>query len=318
MVGGVKWKLRSQHLVHRVGELEIGLLLALDALLQEENVTRAAARLNITQSALSGRLNKLRHILNDPLFTPASAGRGVTATLHALALKPELDQLIERLKQFGQKAYVFDPASSDRTFTIAASDNPAAIVAPELLSLVHKRAPRINVRFIFPDRAQIGKQLENGDVDLYVGAANDAPLDLIGRRLFTDELVTAQRIGHPRGRGTMSLDEFCTHEHVLISSNGGMFSGVIDEVLAEKGRSRRVSVSVQSYALAPLIVAETDCLCTLPKRLLERFSHSLDLFKPPIELGEFALKYFWHPRMTSDSAHQWLRAVVAESSLSAS
>ncbi|CAK7261068.1 protein of unknown function (plasmid) [Shinella sp. WSC3-e] len=73
---------RSQHLVHRVGELEIGLLHALDALLQEENVTRAAARLNITQSVLSGRLNKLRHILNDPLFTPASAGRGVTATPH--------------------------------------------------------------------------------------------------------------------------------------------------------------------------------------------------------------------------------------------
>lgn len=193
-------------MVHRVGQLEIALLLALDALLQEENVTRAAAKLNITQSALSGRLNKLRHLLNDPLFTPASTGRGIVATPHALALKPELDQLIERLKQFGRKAYIFDPASSDRMFTIAASDNPAAIVAPELLSLVHKQAPGINIRFVFPDRGHIGRQLESGDVDLYIGAANDAPLDLIGRRLFTDELVTAQRIGHPRGRGPLSLD----------------------------------------------------------------------------------------------------------------
>lgn len=301
-------------MVHRVGQLEIALLLALDALLQEENVTRAAAKLNITQSALSGRLNKLRHRLNDPLFTPASTGRGIVATPHALALKPELDQLIERLKQFGRKAYIFDPASSDRMFTIAASDNPAAIVAPELLSLVHKQAPGINIRFVFPDRGHIGRQLESGDVDLYIGAANDAPLDLIGRRLFTDELVTAQRIGHPRGRRPLSFDEFCAHEHLLISSNGGMFSGVIDEVLAEHGKSRRVSVSVQSYALASLLVAGTDCLCTLPKRLLERFSHSLDLFKPPIELGEFALKYFWHPRMTSDPAHQWLRTIVADSS----
>ncbi len=303
------------NLVQRVGELDIGLLLALDALLRDENVTRAAARLNITQSALSGRLNKLRQILNDPLFLPASTGRGVTATPHALALKPELDQLIERLKEFGQKAHVFDPSASDRTFVIAASDNPAAIIAPDLLPLVRERAPGVRIAFMLPDRAMIGEHLERGDVDLYVGAASDAPLDLIGRNLFEDELVTAQRIGHPRGSGPLSLDEFCSLDHLLISSDGGMFSGVIDDVLAEQGRSRRVTVSVQSYALAPLVVASTDCICTLPKRLLGRFTHSLALFEPPIRLGKFGLKYFWHPKTTADPAHQWLRAIVAEAAV---
>lgn len=304
----------SLNLVQRVGELDVGLLFALDALLRDENVTHAAARLNITQSALSGRLSKLRKILNDPLFLSASTGRGVTATPHALALKPELDQLLDRLKQFAQKAYIFDPSSSDRTFRIAASDNPAAIIAPDLLRHIHKRAPDVRIAFIFPDRESIGEHLERGDVDLYIGA-EDAPQDLIGRKLFDDELVTAQRIGHPRGSGSLSLDEFCSLDHLLISSHGDMFSGVIDGVLAEHGRSRRVAVSVQSYALAPLIVASTDCICTLPKRLLGRFAHSLELFEPPIQLGRFALKYFWHPKMSADPAHQWLRSMVAEAAL---
>lgn len=302
-------------MVERVGELDVSLLLALDALLLDENVTRAAARLNITQSALSGRLNRLRQILNDPLFLPASTGRGMTPTPHALALKPELDQLLESLKQFGQKAQVFDPSSSDRTFRIAASDNPAAVIAPDLLHLVRLRAAGIRIAFMLPDMATIGEQLERGDVDLYIGAALDAPQDLIGRNLFQDEMVTAQRIGHPRGNGPLSLQEFCSLDHLLISSNGGMFSGVIDDILAEQGRSRKVAVSVQSYALAPLVVASTDCICTLPKRLLNRFTHSLALFEPPLDLGKFGLKYYWHPKMAADPAHQWLRSIVAEAAI---
>lgn len=302
-------------MVQRIGDLEINLLLALDALLRDENVTHAAERLHISQSALSGRLNKLRNILSDPLFLPASTGRGVTATPHALAIKPELQRLLEHLNEFSQKAYIFDPATSERTFKIATSDNPAAIIAPDLLPLIHQRAPGVKIAFVFPDRARIGEFLQNGDIDIYIGAADNAPQDLIGRGLFEDQMVTAQRIGHPRGTGPLSLDDFCSLHHLLISSDGGMFSGVIDRVLAEYGRSRKVGVSVQSYALAPLVVASTDYLCTLPKRLLERFAHSLDLFEPPIPLGKFALKYFWHPKMTADPAHQWLRSVVSEAAL---
>jgi DNA-binding transcriptional LysR family regulator len=295
--------------------LELHLLLALDALLRDENVTQAAARLNITQSALSGRLNKLRHLLNDPLFVPASTGRGMTPTPHALAMRPELEELLKRLNQFARRAHVFDPLSNERTFTIAASDNPASIIAPDLVPLVHSRAPGVRISFVFPNKSRIGEFLAQGSVDLYIGSADDAPQDLIGRSLFQDELVTAQRIGHPRGNGPLSLDEFCLYDHLLISSDGGMFSGVIDDALAVYGRSRRVGVSVQSYALAPLVIASSECLCTLPRRLLDRFSHSLDLFAPPISLGTFALKSFWHPNMTSDPAHQWFRSLVAEAVL---
>ncbi|HBP29881.1 MAG: LysR family transcriptional regulator [Advenella sp.] len=293
-----------------IGDLDINLLLALDALLQDQNVTHAAARLNITQSALSGRLTRLRRIFNDPLFVPSSSGRGMTPTSHTLALKPELQRLLQQLTQFVQSAHVFDPATSERTFRIAAMDNPAAILAPALLPLIGARAPAVRVAFTLPDKNQVNGQLERGEVDLFIGTAQDAAPNLIGRLLFNEEFLTAQRIGHPRGTGPLSLDTFCELDHLLISTSGGMFNGMIDEALADLGRQRRVTVSVQSYALAPLILNSTDCICTLPKRFLQRFTSHLELFTPPLTLDTFSMKLFWHSTVNADPAHRWLRSMV--------
>ncbi len=299
-------------MTHRIGDLDINLLLALDALLQEQNVTHAAARLNITQSALSGRLTRLRHILNDPLFVPASSGRGMTPTTHALALRPQLRHLLAQLTQFIQSAHVFDPASSKRTFRIAAMDNPAAILAPVLLPLVHAQAPSSRISFTLPDKMRVSEQLERGEIDLFIGTMQDATPNLIGRTLFDEEFLTAQRIDHPRGTEPLTLDRFCELDHLLISTSGGQFNGMIDETLAELGRTRHVSVSVQSYALAPLILGSTDCICTLPRRFLERFTASLDLFSPPLVLPRFTMQLFWHPTMNADPAHRWLRTMVRQ------
>ncbi|MHC8945227.1 LysR family transcriptional regulator [Advenella incenata] len=293
-----------------IGDLDINLLLALDALLQDQNVTHAAARLNITQSALSGRLTRLRRIFNDPLFVPSSSGRGMTPTSHTLALKPELQRLLQQLTQFVQSAHVFDPATSERTFRIAAMDNPAAILAPALLPLISAQAPAVRVAFTLPDKTQVNGQLERGEVDLFIGTAQDAAPNLIGRLLFNEEFLTAQRIGHPRGTGPLSLDTFCELDHLLISTSGGMFNGMIDEALADLGRQRRVTVSVQSYALAPLILNSTDCICTLPKRFLQRFTSHLELFTPPLTLDTFSMKLFWHSTVNADPAHRWLRSMV--------
>nr|WP_280923403.1 LysR family transcriptional regulator [Rhizobium halophytocola] len=287
-------------------------MIALDALLRDENVTHAAQRLNITQSALSGRLTRLRQVFNDPLFVPASTGRGMTATPHALALKPELERLLESLTRFVQSAQVFDPATSTRTFRIAATDNPAAILAPDLMPLIHAQAPRARIALTLPDKARIGETLAQGDVDLFIGAAEDATPDLIGRTLFKEEFVTAQRIGHPRGTGPLTAEEFARLDHLLISTSGGGFSGVIDDAMGEIGLARRVSVSIQSYALAPLVIASTDCLCTLPRRFLERFTDTLEIYPTPVPLGLFAVKLFWHPKMSGDPAHAWLRGMVME------
>lgn len=293
-------------------DFDIALLLTLDAMLQDQNVTHAAGRLNITQSALSARLARLRHLLNDPLFTPAASGRGMVPTPHALTLVPDLTRLIERLNDFVNAAHVFDPTTSARSFRIAATDNPSAILAPDLIPRIKVQAPGVQIAFTQPDKLKVADQLEEGLIDLFIGTGEDAVSGLISRALFDDAFVTAQRRGHPRGPGPMSLDEFCAADHLLISTSGGRFSGMIDDALAEVGRERRVSVSIQNYGLAPLVLTSTDCICTLPQRFLKRFHQLLDLIQPPLELARFSMNLYWHPRMRSDPAHIWLRQQVFE------
>ena len=143
-----------------------------------------------------------------------------------------------------------------------------------------------------------------------MGAAEDGGRDLVARPLYEEKFVTAQRKGHPRGTEPLTLDAFCALDHLLISTSGGRFDGMIDEALAEVGRERAVSVSIQSYALTPLVLANSDLICTLPRRFLARFSAELDLFPPPLELAPFQIFVFWHPRMRRDPAHTWLRRQV--------
>ncbi len=295
-------------------DFDTGLLLTLDALLRDQNVTHAAARLNITQSALSARLTRLRQLLNDPLFIPAASGRGMIPTPHASALQPELTKLIDRLIDFINTAHVFDPQSSKRVFRIAATDNPAAILAPDLIPMIKAKAPQVRIAFTLPDKARIAAHLEQGDVDLFVGAAEDGSNELIASTLFEDEFVTAQRVGHPRGDKPFTLDEYCSLDHLLISTSGGQFQGMIDAALAEVGRERSVSVSIQSYALAPLVLSNSDCICTLPSRFLARFKSVLEIHPPPLALSRFSMNLFWHPRMRTDPAHSWLRKQVMQAS----
>lgn len=249
---------------HLLADFDIGLLLTFDAMLRDKNVTHAAARLNITQSALSARLTRLRQVLGDPLFIPSTSGRGMVASPHALALAPELAQLLEQLSDFLGTARVFDPAISRRIFRIAATDNPVSILAPDLIPMLKAEAPQARIAFTMPNKARIAEDLEEGEIDVFIGVSEDAAPGLMARKLFEEAFVTAQRRDHPRGRGPLTLDEFCALDHLLISTSGGHFAGMIDRSLAELGRTREVSVSVQSYTLAPLVLASTDLICTLP------------------------------------------------------
>lgn len=307
---------RRPRLNHFLAEFDVGLLLTFDALLKDKNVTHAATRLNITQSALSARLMRLRQLLGDPLFIPSTSGRGMVASPHALALQPELARLLEQLNDFIGTARVFEPATSKRVFRIAATDNPVSILAPDLIPLVKSEAPGVKVAFTMPNKARIAEDLEQGEIDVFIGVAEDGAQGLIARKLFQEDFVTAQRRGHPRGSGPLTLDAFCALDHLLISTSGGHFTGMIDNALADLGRARHVSVSVQSYALAPLILGSTDLICTLPRRFLQRFDEVLDIIEAPLELAPFEMNLFWHPRMSADAAHAWLRKQVLQSARS--
>lgn len=290
----------------RLNELDVSLLMALDALLIERNVSRAAHRLGITQPALSGRLGRLRLLFDDQMFVPI-AGRGVTPTPRAVAVAGNLTKVLAQLRELVGPEQAFDPQLDERTFVVAAYDNPAAMLAPELLPSFKVDAPRVRLAFVLPDHDKLAIELERGDIDLFVGVIKHQHPDLLSRTLFEEEWMTAQRRGHPRGRVRPTLDEFCELDHLLISAEGAEFTGMVDRELAKLGRKRHVSISIQSYALAPLMIANSDCLCTLPRRFLQRFEPLLELFEPPLELGRFRLQALWHRRMQDDAAHRWIR-----------
>ena len=293
----------------RLHDLDIGLLTAFETMLRERHVSRAADALGITQSALSSRVARLRNYFGDQLFV-AVAGRGMTPTPRAVALAASLAETMAQLRTLTGPAPSFDPHSSDQTFVIAAYDNPAAILGPDLVPALKRSAPNIRLAFVLPGRDTVADTLERGAADLFVGASKAGDDRLIGQTLFNDVFMTAQRRGHPRGGSPLTLDAFCAADHLLISANGAGFTGLVDEALAKLGRKRRVSVSIQSYALAPVILASSDCLCTLPHRFLKQFETTLEVFTPPLDLGHFPLRALWHPRVKDDAAHRWLREQV--------
>lgn len=295
-----------------LADFDLGLMLALEALLEERNVTRAAARLKITQPALSARLVRLRALLDDPLFLPAASGRGVTPTARAIDLSPGLAEALKTLRGLLDGPAVFDPLLSRRTFVVAIADNPAVTLAPGLVARLVAGTRGARLALVNKDRRDLPARLESGEVDIAVGLAEEAAEDLVRRPLLADEFLTAQRKGHSRGTGPLDLDAFCALDHLLISADGGGFSGVVDAALQALGRERRVAVSIQSYALAPVILARSDCVCTLPRRFLARFSADLDAFAPPVDLPAFRLLALWHRRNQGDSGHLWLRERLFE------
>lgn len=290
-------------------DIDGALLLALKALLEERNVTRAAAQLGISQPALSGRLARLRDILADPLFVPAANGRGVVPTPRAEALEQELLHVLEGLKRLVSQPELFDPATTTRTFVVALFETPAAALLPGLCASLAGEAPNARLACVYPP-PDVYEKLEQGQIDLLITVPDGLPGDLMQRPLWEDGFRTAQRKGHPRGTGPLDLDSFCTLDHVLVSTQGGRFAGMVDDALLELGRSRNVVYSVQNYSHVPLVLAATDAVCTLPSRFMKQYADSLDLFEPPLGLAELRLALAWHPRNQKDAGHQWLRRQI--------
>lgn len=289
-----------------ISDMDIDLILTLDALLQDRNITHAAARLGISQPALSARLARLRTLFGEPLFIPSPHGRGVLPTPRAEALRPQVASVLRGISaMFAPTA--FDAQTSSRTFVIALHENPALMLGTGLLNQIRTDAPGIRLRFALPEIADLPQQLENGDVDIYIGVSAGAHDGWVRRKLLDDAFATAQRKGHPRGTVPLDLESYCALSHLVVSSAGDPFTGFVDQTLAGLGYQRHVAMSTQSYAMAPALIAGTDLVCTLPERMLKQFACTLDLFAPPLPLQPITINMYWHPKNSQDPANAWLR-----------
>lgn len=285
--------------------LDLNLLPILEALLQEESVTKAAKRVGLSTSAMSHALSRLRDQVRDPLLV--RAGRGMVLTPRALALKPEVHAALEGARRVLDPRDSFDPQALRREFRVHATDHVLTILGGALDTWIAERAPHVVLRFL-PSSPHDPEALREGSVDLTVGIYQNLPPELRTRALFSDELVCVVRKDHPAVKDKLTLDTFLQIQHVQIAPRGKP-GGYLDDLLAEQGLERKVARAVPYFFVGLLLVASTNYVVTISERIARKLAPQLGLklFPPPLEIPPYTLSLLWHPRMDGEPAHRWLR-----------
>jgi len=287
--------------------LDLNLLKALDALLDERSVTRAAERLSLTQPAVSGMLTRLRECFDDPLFTRTQ--RGIVPTLRALELAVPVKSILTEVSALLQPKQ-FDSATAEMTINIAATDYALRAVIVPFMAALRQQAPGIRVAVLPVNNEQLALQFERGSVDIALITPDTAPPELHARALYTEEYVCLMRDDHPLAHlENLTLDDFCAQDHALVSYLGGNFHGATDAALNAMGRSRRVTLSVCSFLVLPEILRVSDLISVVPRRVA-RHHAGLKVCAPPLEIQGFTKTVAWHERTHRDAGHSWLRDLL--------
>lgn len=285
-------------------QLDLNLLKAFDALMDERNVTRAAERLAVTQPAVSATLNRLRDALGDPLFVRTQ--RGIAPTARALALAAPVKRILADIEAVLQPP-AFDPATADFTVTVSATDYALRAVVLPFIAALRPVAPHIRIAVVQAHGPELLERMERGELDLALVTPHMAPPDLHSRRLFDERYVCVLREGHPASsEQALSLDAFCALDHGIVSLQGGGFTGPTDEALARLGRQRRVTVSVPSFGMLLDLVRNTDLAALVPQRLLQGTA-GLAVRAAPLAVDGFTKILAWHARSHADPRQRWLR-----------
>ncbi len=291
---------------------DLNLLIAFDLLMEERNVSRAAERMFVSQSAMSHILQRLRQQLDDPVLVKTP--RGMKPTARAKALTEPVRTVLREIEGLIRPADEFDPGTSQRRFVIAATDYMDFLVVPPLVERIARHAPNIDIHIKRTDVRFPENELENGDLDVVLGF--DVMLKPAGylKRdiLFTDRMTCLSNNDYaPAEGGTLSLEEYIAMKHLLISRTGTRI-GMVDEWLAAQGLERRIALIVPHFLSAPFIVAKTDMLLSLPLRIAEQFVRlaPLKILPVPIDLPDYDLVMVWHPLREKDPAHRWLREQI--------
>ena len=289
--------------------LDLGLLVTLEALLAEENVTRAARRLNLSQPALSARLARLRDALGDPLLIPAQ--RGMVLTQRAVELRQPLHKALEGVRRVVAEGMPFDPSTMQATLVIAGTDYQQYALLTRFSVALRTEAPMVRIAWRALDVLALATQLERGEVDLALATPDHAPAAMRQRQLYCEDYVVIARQGHPAVQGYVSLDVFCALEHVVVSPQGGGFSGPTDAALEVVGRHRTVALSTSGFLIVPEVVSRSDMIALVPRRLADGWSDRLQVLAPPLTIPGFTVVSVWHDRTTNHPAQRWLRERLA-------
>jgi DNA-binding transcriptional LysR family regulator len=291
---------------------DLNLLLVLDGVLREGTLSNAAKALNVSQPTISSSLAKLREILQDELFV--RSGNGMQPTPRALALREPIQRVLAAVKEEILDTGRFDPATEIRPYTVATSDIGEAVILPRVVARLAQNAPGVDLRSTVVGPRHLEDALEAGEVDLAVGYFPDlARPTTMQQTLFTHGFVCLARTGHPLIENGLTLEAFLDAHHVVVTLEGSS-QELFEDALAKRGLERRCALRIPHVMSAPFVVAGTDLIVTVPRAVAEFFSGLVDLqvFDPPIDVPEFAVKQYWHRRFHHDARLTWLRSMISE------
>lgn len=306
--------------------IDLNLLVYLDVLLRERNVTRSASVLGITQPAMSNGLRRLRDTFSDPLLVRTS--EGMMPTERALVLQPLLRQILASIEQVVDPGTEFDAQSSERVFRIMTSDYGESTLIPHVLSRIAEEAPGVVLDILTPSDMSF-QEVEQGQVDLVINRFDTLPQAFHQTTLWQDTFSCLVSVENPIAN-TFTLENYLVANHVWVSKTGmGAGMGItpkdttrlgwVDEALLKIGKTRHISVFTRHYQSAARLAEQKGLVVTIPTRaaLAQSDNSRLLVQAPPFEIPAFELKMAWSPLLQHNRAHQWLRRLVAEAAQAA-
>jgi DNA-binding transcriptional LysR family regulator len=293
----------------RLSQLDLNLLVVLEAVLAERSVAKAARRIHVTPSAVSNALARLRTALNDPLVV--RSGRGIVPTPRAAALAPELHRILEELGRAVQ-GETPDPSSTTRQFTLAIADAGQLVQGPHLASEFASRMPLARLQVVGIDTLLSSGGLSGTEIDLAIAALEDHTPGIRIKPLYKERAILVARLGHPLAGTSASKRLLGGLRHVDVQVAPGRGYRALAAAYAQRGIGRDVALIVPSFTAAAAIVAETDFVATLPERFVEHFGEAFGIAKLIIPAPQLSIsiKLAWHERTEHDPLMRVFRDIV--------
>jgi DNA-binding transcriptional LysR family regulator len=288
---------------------DLNLLVTLDALLTEGSVARAAKRLQLSPSAMSRALARLRETTGDPLLV--RAGRGLVPTPRALELRERVGQLVEDAKVVLRPAEKPNFKQLVRTFTLRTREGFAENFGLALIARVREEAPGVRLRFVQKSNKD-SAPLREGNVDLETGVVGKTTgPEVRTQALFQDRFIGVVRMGHALSLGEITPARYAAGKHICVSRRG-LDKGPIDEALEPYGLEREIVTIVGGFSTALALARASDLIASVPERYTGNLRAGMHSFPIPVAMPEVTVSLLWHPRLDADPAHRWLRECVRD------
>jgi len=295
-----------------LARLDLNLLLVFHHLLREKRVSAVASVLGMSQPAVSSALGRLRASLGDELFLRTQ--RGMAPTPYALQLAEPVATALDGLQQALNVRASFDPASSERSFTLAMTDVGEMYFLPVLVEALVQSAPGVTLQVVSVTQSGLKEDMASGRVDLALGLLPQLQAGFFQQSLFRQPYVCLMREGHPLAKDmAITLSNFAAASHVRVIA-AGTGHGRVDEALERQGLQRRIRLTVPHYVALGDVLGHSDLIATVPERFAQRVTRPFALTTRalPLAVDGSVIHQFWHARLHKDPGHQWLRELVAQ------